>query len=252
MIYSVCLPAILKGWETEEALKAVRDSGLTHFEIWGVEDYGADRLACLKDQYGLTLVTHGVAHVPLVDPARRDEYVAGLKESCRTAKMLGVKKLISQVGQERAGVSRKEQHQCLVDSLKACIPVLEENDMVLMIEPLNTRTDHPGYFLSSAQEGFEIIREVNDPHVRLLYDMYHQYVTGDFSAEEIVKNLDLIAHFHLAGYPGRKEPGNDETDYPAALAKIKSAGYTGTVGLEYFPDGDPLTELKRFMEELAV
>ena len=252
MIYSVCLPAILRGKKAEEALEVVRASGLTHFEIWGVEDYGVDQLAALKEQYGLTLVTHGVAHVPLNDPERRDEYVARLEESCKTAKKLGVKKLISQVGQELPEVSREAQHQCVVDSLKACIPVLEAYDMVLMIEPLNTRTDHPGYFLSSAEEGFEIVREVNDPHVRLLYDMYHQYVMGDFSVDEIVKNLELIAHFHLAGYPGRKEPVNDETDYPTALAAIKAAGYAGTIGLEYFPDGDPLTELERFMKEDAV
>ena len=34
--------------------------------------------------------------------------------------------------------------------------------------------DHKGYYLTSSEEGFEIIREVNSPNVRLLFDVYHQ------------------------------------------------------------------------------
>ena len=252
MVYSICLPAVFRDVPPAEALDAVKEAGYGYFEIWNPGMYGIDTLKAEEERTGLQMVTHGLLNrEPLNDPSRLEAYVAALKETIPTAKKLGVTKIISRVGDEVPGLSREVQHESTVRTLKACVPVLEEAEMQLIIEPLNTKTDHPGYFLVNAAEGFDIIREVGDPHVRLLYDMYHQQVTGDFDLKEILENLPLIAHFHLAGYPGRHEPVNDETDYPTALSAIRAAGYEGTVGLEYFPLADPKEEIRRFLRETA-
>ena len=75
-----------------------------------------------------------------------------------------------------------------------------------MIEPLNTLFNHPGYYLWSAVEGFDIIREVDHPLVKVVYDIYHQQIMEGNIIPNITQNLDCIAHLHSAGHPGRHEP----------------------------------------------
>ena len=60
----------------------------------------------------------------------------------------------------------------------------------------------------------------------------------------IVNNLDLIAHLHSAGHPGRNELQYGENDYKVIFGKVDEAGYTGCCGLEYRPLMDPMESLK--------
>ena len=123
--------------------------------------------------------------------------------------------------------------------------------MTLVIEPLNTRIDHRGYYLWRSQEAFEIVDEVASPCVKVLFDLYHQHIMSDLSIDAIVAHIDRIGHFHMAGYPGRHEPMiESEIDYPAILRAIEKSGYAGAVGLEYFPVRDAAEGLKALHEEL--
>ena len=127
------------------------------------------------------------------------------------------------------------------------MPILQENDLTLVIEPLNTRIDHAGYYLWSAEEAFRIVEEVGSPHVKVLYDLYHQYVMEDLDLTLLVENIDKIGHFHMAGYPGRHEPMRDsEIDYARILGAIRQSGYSESVGLEYIP----VYEVKEGLDEL--
>ena len=174
--------------------------------------------------------------IPLNDPAQRDAYVAGLRESIAVASRFACRTLITQVGQEIPGVLRAAQHQSIVDGLRACVKILTEAGVTLVVEPLNTLVNHPGYYLSGAAEGFDSIREVDSPSVRLLYDVYHQQITEGNLLANITSNIDLIGHVHVAGVPGRHEPLTDcEIDYRVILAKLRDLGYQGAVGLEYHP-----------------
>ena len=83
---------------------------------------------------------------------------------------------------------------------------MKENDLTLVIEPLNTRINHPGYYLWSSGEAFQIVEEVGEDRIEVLYDLYHQYVMDDLVIEEIVKNIDKIGHF-----PGKRLYGRNRT-----------------------------------------
>ena len=179
----------------------------------------------------------------MTDPTYRKEWLAGLKESCEFAKKIGVRKLISQVGPD-TGASRAEQHKAIVDTLNLAKPILEDYDVTLMPEPLNTYVNHPGYYLWSAVEGFEIIREVDHKNVKLIYDIYHQQIMEGNIIPNVTNNLDCIAHLHGAGHPGRHEMQFGESDYKVIFAAIDKAGYTGACGLEYNPTMDPIESLK--------
>ena len=182
----------------------------------------------------------------MTDPTFRQAWLDGLEESCQAANRMGVKRLITQVGQD-TGAPREQQHAAIVETLNLARPILEKSGVTIMLEPLNTLVNHPGYYLWSAVEGFEIIREVNHPLVKLVYDIYHQQVMEGNIIPNITKNLDCIAHLHSAGHPGRNELQYGENDYKVIFAAVDKAGYTGACGLEYRPLMDPEESLREAM-----
>ena len=146
--------------------------------------------------------------------------------------------------------SAEQTHQLLginlriVDALEQAKPILEEYGVTIMLEPLNTYVNHPGYYLWSSKEGFDIVREVNHPLVKIIYDIYHQQIMEGNIIPSIRDNLDCIAHLHSAGHPGRNELQFGENDYKVIFSAIDKAGYKGACGLEYRPLLDPIESLK--------
>lgn len=251
MHYSVCLPAVLSGWKAEDALRVVKEAGYSHYEIWSWWDLDVDALLTVQQENTLSIAALCTRFVPLNDPSMREAYLEGLRETAEVCRKLGCRTVITQVGQEMPDVSRELQHESIVEGLKACIPLLREYGLTLTFEPLNTCINHAGYYLWSSEEAFQIAEEVDDPHVKVLYDLYHQYVMGDLYLERIVENIDRIGHFHMAGYPGRNEPLlNSEVDYPTILRAIRESGYAGSVGQEYMPLYPAAEGLKALYDQL--
>ena len=108
-------------------------------------------------------------------------------------------------------------------------------ETVVVEKPLNVLVDHQGHYLSTSAEGFAILDEVGSPHVKLLYDIYHQQISEGNLIATIKASAARIGHFHVADVPGRHEPGTGEINYANVLRAIDAAGYGGYVGLEYRP-----------------
>lgn len=251
MFYSVCIPAVLGSKTTSEALHAVAAAGFEHYEIWSWWDRDMDEYLTLQKQLGLSIAGLLTDLVSLVDASCHDTYVEKLKGAIAMCQKMGCKSIISQVGQEMSTISREEQHANLVAGLRKCAPLLEEAGVTLLIEPLNTRIDHIGYYLWESQEAYEIIDEVACPNIKVLFDLYHQHIMNDLVIEDIVKNIDKIGHFHMAGHPGRHEPlVKNEIDYIPILTAIRDCGYQGGIGLEYMPVNDPVEGLKELFGQL--
>ncbi len=123
--------------------------------------------------------------------------------------------------------------------------------MRLLLEPLNTRIDHPTFFMASAIEGLDIVEEVNHPAVRLLYDAYHAAVMGE-DHRQILQRAALIGYVQIADTNGRHEPGTGTIDWKSWLADLKAAGYRGDIGLEYRPSNGTLASLQRTREVLGL
>ena len=239
MYYSVCIPAVFGGMPVHRALERTAAAGASHYEFWSWWDQDVNAIADAQAKYGLQCAALCTRFIPLTDPDCREAYIAGLKESIAVAKQLGCPTLISQLGND-TGAPRELQHRSIADGLKACAPLLEEAGIVLVIEPLNTLVDHPGYYLTSSLEGYDIVREVNSPNVRLLFDIYHQQIMEGHLIANLRRGIELIGHIHTAANPGRHELlGENEINYPAVFAALKQAGYAKAIGLEYFPLGDP-------------
>ena len=230
-----------------DAIRKVHELGFDAAETYNWKVLDVDSVRAALEETGVELMSMCTSEFNLTDPEKRELWLAGLKESCEAANKLGVKRLITQVGQD-TGAPRADQHASIVAGLKAGIPILEEHGVTVMVEPLNTLVNHKGYYLWSAVEGFEIVREVDHPNVKLVFDIYHQQVMEGNIIPNITRNLDCIAHLHGAGHPGRNELQFGENDYRVIIDAVDKAGYTGALGLEYRPKLDPvesLLEVKR-------
>ena len=253
MVYSVCVSALFNRLPIHEGIVRAKEAGFSACEFWGWWDMDAQKVQHALKEHDMKLAAMCTRFVPLNDPARRQEYLDGLAETLEMASYLGCQTIISQVGQDQPHLSREEQTQSIIEGLKACVPLLEKAGVTLVIEPLNTRYDHPGYFLARSDEAFAIVREVNSLHVKVLFDLYHQQITEGNLIPNIRENAAWIGHIHVAGHPGRHEPfGRNEIHYPSVLAALKEAGYQGAVGLEYFPLMDAVESLQKLQKEMPL
>lgn len=246
---SVCIDAVFEGKAFDEACAAVKKAGISAIEFWGWWDKDLAALQAAQFANDLAISACCTKFISLVNPAVRDDYLRGLRESIAAAGRLGTATLISQVGDFRPGVPRSEQHRSLVDGLKQAAPMLEESGVTLVIEPLNELVDHPGYYLIRSDEAFEIIDEVGSPNVKVVFDIYHQQISEGHLIRNITENIGRIGHFHAAGNPGRHELQRGEINYPEVFAAIRETAYDGYAGLEYWPaDHDPVAALREVNE----
>jgi len=108
--------------------------------------------------------------------------------------------------------------------------------------------ENPKYFLTSSAEGFEIVREVGNPHVKFLYDFFHEQIAEGNLIAKLAKNLDVIALMHVADVPGRHEPGTGEIHYPNIYRKLAELDYDRYIAMEFIPVGEPVAALRAARE----
>ena len=217
-----------------EAFADMTARGIRDFELWQVDPDSVLPLKQAMDVSGMRLATFCTRAFDLTDPDRRTAYLDGLSSALADAARLDCRMLITQVGPD-TGAPRATQHESILAGLRACVPLLAAAGATLLVEPLNTVKDHPGYYLTDSLEAFDLIQAVDSPHVRVLYDVYHQLHMGEPVMERIRTHLPLIGHIHLAGLPQRDERLFEGYDHTALFRMLDAIGYGGLAGLELFP-----------------
>ena len=115
-----------------------------------------------------------------------------------------------------------------------------------MIEPLNDKVDHPGYYLTDTAEGVEVVREVGSPKVALIYDRYHSLMMGEPIGFGVEGNMDIVQHVHIADTNGRHQPGAGSANWVKEMEWFRQQGYDQYFGLEYWPTVDSAESLEYF------
>ncbi|HUD93281.1 hydroxypyruvate isomerase family protein [Sphingobium sp.] len=238
MFPSACIEWLFKDDAPDFAdrIRAAKAAGIdaVEFHLW--DDKPIDDIRAALDETGVTLTSFCVGpRRSLVDPAQHEEFLAAVKATLETAKMLGRPPLVVASGFTREGVSLDEQRAEAVTALRQATALAEEAGVVLVLEPLNTVVSHPGMFLSSTTLALDIIEEVGSPHLRLLYDVFHSNVMGEDMEEVLGGRIHLVQHVQFADNPGRNEPGTGTIDWPDTVSKLRALGYDGAIGLEYQP-----------------
>ncbi len=229
-----------------DRIRAAHAAGLkaVEFHLW--RDKPLAEIADALRETGVELLSFVVEpRRSLVDPAQHAEFLQAVRESLQAAQEAGARCLVVASGFTRPDVSRQVQHEEAVGILRQAARLAEEAGILLLLEPLNTRVDHPGMYLDSTAEGLDIIEEVGSPNLRLLYDAYHSAVMDEQPGEVLGGRVHLVGHVQVADHPGRSEPGSGALDWAARVAALRALGYDGSVGLEYRPSGPTMETLER-------
>lgn len=242
---SVCLEMVFRDEPVTERIAAAADAGADAVEFWGWREKDLDEISAACAEHDVHIAAFVGNEAPLTDPEGIEKAVRDVRESIEAAESVDCSNLIITVGQARDGVDQSAQRDAIVSVLKSVSEDAERANVTLGVEPLNTTVDHPGYFLSSSYEGYDIVDFVGSPNVRLLFDIYHQQVTEGNVTANLTSHLDRIGYIHIADVPGRHEPGTGELNYDNVLGALTDAGYDGYVGCEFVPQGDDTAAVER-------
>jgi hydroxypyruvate isomerase len=167
------------------------------------------------------------------DAAKRDAFVQQVRESVDVAKRVNAKWMTVVPGHVDRRLDMGFQTANVVEALKRAAAILEPHELVIVLEPLNTRRDHPGQFLTRTSQAYALCKAVGSPACKILYDVYHQQITEGNIIPNIDAAWDEIAYFQVGDNPGRKEPGTGEVNYRNVFRHIHARGFRGIVGMEH-------------------
>jgi hydroxypyruvate isomerase len=240
-----------EGATVVEAVDRAADLGVPALEFfdWEGADLSAVRERAAERGVDIagTLAAGAVGNIDdhdaqaATDPTDHETAVADLERSLRAAGEVGADVLIVLAGPIQGGYSRATQRRALQRVLRAGASVAEEEGVTMVVEPLNRKVDHPGYFLETSRAAFDIVRAVESDRVQVLYDVYHQQITEGDLIRTLTENLGDVGHVHISDNPGRHEPGTGEIDYATLLSVLDDAGYDGRVGMEWFEASEDRT-----------
>ena len=223
------------GKSPEDKLEVAAAWGLHAYEWLGPKGDPA-KLRAKADSLGLELScmvgVGAIAPGGMVKVEDHDKLIEDFKGKVELAKKLNCKHLVGLSGNERTDIPRDQQTENVIACLKRLAPIAEENKVTIVLEALNTLVDHEGYFVSRTDHTMQILKAVNSPNVKMLFDIYHQQITEGNVIRNLTENIDRIGHFHVADNPGRKEPGTGELNYKKIFEAIASTKYDGFVALE--------------------
>ncbi|MGB7503620.1 MAG: 2-oxo-tetronate isomerase [Azonexus sp.] len=168
-------------------------------------------------------------------PQCQADFAASVEQALDYAVVLDCERVHCLAGLRPAGVGEAELEAIYIANLQFAADRFATIGATVMIEPINSRIDMPGYWLDDVAKGFRLLDAVDRSNIKLQYDIYHaQIIAGDL-ARTLEANIHRIGHIQIADNPGRHEPGTGEINYPFLFDLLDRLGYDGWVGCEYRP-----------------
>ena len=219
--------------------RAVADMGLLGIDLLGEEDWpvvAEHGLVCTMGSGGGGSIAEG-----LNDPSNHDGIVTALTGMIPRAAKAGVPNMITMVGNRKPGLDDATAQANCVAALNRVKPVAEGEGVTVCVELLNSKVDHQGYQGDRTEFVVELIKAVDSPRVKALYDIYHMQIMEGDIVRTIRDNAPWIGHYHTGGVPGRHElDDTQELNYPAICRTIVGTGFTGYLAHEFVPTGDDI------------
>ncbi|PTM97159.1 2-oxo-tetronate isomerase [Mycoplana dimorpha] len=225
-----------------DRFQAAADAGFEAVEYLFPYDHPAEVVAARLQAAGLK---QALFNMPPGDWSKGDRGLAALphrSKEFRTAVDLGIR-YAGVIGTPllhmMAGIADASDASAVRsyrDALRFAADRTGEAGVGLVIEPINRR-DMPGYFLNDFDRALAFLAEIDQPHVRLQFDIYHRQILHGDVIMALRSMMAHIGHIQIAAVPGRNEPGTGELDDAQICAEIDALGYTGFVGCEYRPQG---------------
>jgi hydroxypyruvate isomerase len=249
---SVMLWTVFRDLPFEERLAKVAEAGYNQVELvgeyskWSQADF--DKATAAAKRFNIKFDATAGLHSGVANPAVRDAFLSELKEALKPMETLSCSAMIVLSGNVVPGLSREQQHEASIETLKQAAGAIEGKTIAgqpvrLLLECIDPK-ENPKFYMNSAAEAIDVVHAVNHPQVRFLYDMFHEQIgEGDLIAK-LDKGIDVIDLIHVADVPGRHQPGTGEINYYNILKKLKELKYKGVIAMEFMPNGDEVEALK--------
>jgi len=250
--FSFMLWALEKRAPLERCLDSVSEAGFQGVELVGeFQKWSpAESRAMMARMRELTLVFDAMSGVRagFAVPDQTGAFRTQFAQQMKAAIELECRKIILLSGDRVVGLGDEVQRQMSVNNLKWAAEEAAKEQIDIVIEPIDL-LENPATYLSSVTNGFDIVRAVNSPSVKVLYDFYHEQRSFGNLIEKLENNIDLVGLVHIADVPGRHEPGTGEIDYGSIYRTLAKFNYGHWIAMEYYPTGEPVASLKKARSE---
>lgn len=219
----------------DEGFLAWEDNGMM-----GRDKEFQEKFAAIMSKRGMTMGIFVAADIDWRNPTlttgkaeHRDKFLDDCKKAVDVAKRVNATHMTVVPGTLDPRLDIDYQNANVIDVLRSAAEIFEPHKLVMVLEALNHRHDHPGLYLTTIAQGFMICRAVNSPSCKILYDMYHQQITEG----NIIPNIDMawseIGYYQIGDNPGRNEPGSGEVNWRNVFKHLHEKGYAGVLGMEH-------------------
>jgi hydroxypyruvate isomerase len=229
-----------QGQAAGEFFGKLKDMGYSGMEMVAPERHSAVLGAGLEL---LNLGAPGMQH-GINNKANHANLIPMIRSALEDASNCNVPSLIIFSG-SRGNISREEGLANCSAAIEQILPIAESLGLNLLFEML-CKYDHPDYQADESAFGFELVKSIGSPSLKVLYDIYHMFRMGEDIISDITNNLDIIGHIHVAASPKRSCPAlEDEINYAPIVKAVHKAGYRGYWGQEFIIEGDVLDEMQK-------
>lgn len=242
---SICIEMIFTEVPFYERFKSAKDSGFEYIEFWSWDDKDLEKIKQLCEEHGLKIGSFsGDKDFSMVNEKENKDYVDFVRKSIESAKFLNCPNLVIHsnalgeggvVVNHYTDIDDKVKYANMFKLLLELAPLAEEAGVTLVLEALNIVVDHVGNFLAYTKDSAQLIRMVNSPNIKILYDVYHMQINEGNMIDTLKEYIDTIGYIHVADAPGRHEPGTGEINYPNVFSALDELKYQGIIGFELDP-----------------
>ena len=179
-----------------------------------------------------------------------DKFEAVMHSTLDEAAANGIPSIITFSG-NRAGMPYEEGADNCVAFLNKVKAHAEDKGVNICMEYLNSKVNHKDYMFDHIAWGVDVMKRVNSPRVKILFDIYHAQIMDGDIVRNIRDNFQWIAHFHTGGNPGRHDiDETQELNYRFIAQAIADLNYRGYISHEYSPaqGHDPIATLKKAID----
>ena len=232
----------VSGPEYDPVFAMLKDAGYDGVEI-PIFDREVDKYAELGarlDALGLERLAVS-ARGPDDNPIAADSgaAVAATRANLDSAAALGAPLICGPLGAPLGVFSgappTAEEKARAVAYLREVGPYADERGVTIALEYLNR---FEMYLINCAADAAALVREVDHPNCRLMYDTFHAHIEEKDPRAALQECQDVLVHFH-ASENDRGTPGTGQVAWDETFAALKEIGYDGWIVIEAFGDALP-------------
>ncbi len=202
------------------------DQGFTAWENTMLKEHPVDEQQKISDlvqklgmQFGQFVGTLTFKEVTFAGQniSARDQVLREVRASVDIARRMNTRFIHNVLGLADPKLPMDFQMANATELLKRIAEIYEPHGLIMVMESMNHKIDHPGMFLHTIPQAYALAKAVASPSVKILYDFYHVQIEEGNLLPTLDYAWDEIAYIQIGDTPGRKEPTTGEINFPRVL-----------------------------------